>query len=293
MVDKHGGPALINIGDKNIVVGAQWNSEKKKKAFLLSLNLRVKANKEGRHFGAVYNVNADKKSKESHLQFALFQESEISEDALLGDVFIAKNASTWVKEKKDAPTIFIKSIENKESVTGEPNFWLTIIESDGSIANDHEGLLKDRFDLQNIIDTFLFTNSDIDVVIVDNDGASKSFAEDHLTIPEITLHWIPEVDFEKAIESSDAKVKRIYRPSKIKVKKVASVAAFAVLGISSWAAYSYYLQSEARDYFSNQAAINSTESSIDTLRDELKEFKSGSTWNDRSFREVTLEQFSK
>jgi uncharacterized protein YoxC len=287
MTDKQGRPYKLNIDGKNVLVGAPWNTERKQKGLLLNLSLRVKANKENRPHCAIYPL-ADGKST----QYLLLDEHELQDADVAADAVIAEKASEWFGIKRDAPLIFIYSHLTGNSVSSEPSFWLTIVENDNTISNTHTGLIEDRFSLREFIETLLITSSEINVISVDTDGATKAFLEDFDTEAVFKIKEITTETLTKALGQSTAKFKRIYKPSKIKIKKVGIVAGATVLTAFAAFGFSYLSQSTPFDYFDNEVRLQELKSKSSSVSDSMKEFKTGSTWDPRSYRFETMREFS-
>jgi hypothetical protein len=287
MTDKQGRPYKLDIDGKKVLVGASWDIERKQKGLLLNLSLRVKANKENRPYCATYPL-ADGKST----QYLLLDERELQDVDVAADAVIAEKAGEWFGIKRDAPLIFIYSYLARGSVSSEPSFWLTIVESDNTISNTHTGLIDDRFSLREFIETLLITSSDINVISVDTDGATKAFLEDFDAEAIFNIKEITTETLTTAIGHSTAKFKRIYKPSKIKVKKVGIAAGIAALSVSAAFGFSYLSQSESFSYFDNEVRLQELKNKSSSVSNSMKEFKTGSTWDPRSYRFETMREFS-
>jgi hypothetical protein len=287
MTDKQGRPYKFDIDGKKVLVGASWNIERKQKGLLLNLSLRAKANKENRPYCATYPL-ADGAST----QYLLLDEHALQDSDVAADAVIAEKADEWFGIKRDAPLIFIYSHLTGKSVSSEPSFWLTIIESDNTISNTHIGLMEDRFSLREFIETLLITSTEINVISVDTDGATKAFLEDVDTDAIFNVKEISIETLTKAIENSTVTFKRIYKPSKIKVKKVGVAVGIAALAVSAAFGLSYISQSEPFEYFDNKARLQELEMKSSNVSDRMKEFKTGKTWDPRTYRFETMRGFS-
>jgi hypothetical protein len=286
---------ILRIGNRDVVVGGAWETESKYSGLLLKLSVRAKAASQQKHFASVYQPNKDLKGS----QYALYGDAQETEGLIAGDATIASNIPKWLKaarqsaETKDRPVIFIFSISKEEDSVAESRFWMLPVEANGLISSESQAVLNDRYSLNEAINLFALTTEKFDIIHVDTDGETTSFFSEHETrVPEgCLLTSITEEMLEKAFKESPFAINRIYKPSKIKVKKVAMVAGAVCITVVVAFSLSYLTQKEAIDYFSETEKRELSEKKSDSLKNKIKGLREGQYWDDTSYRKATLEQF--
>ncbi len=280
----------VQIDGVDVSVGAEWEVERKYSGALLKLSIRGKASTSKKYYAAIHKVN-ESKGKERLTQYTL---ASIEDDSILvsGEFAVAKNIEKWCGGKLKRTTIFIKSIPRENSMA-EPRFWITPIEVDGRISSGDSQLVNDRFGLNDVLSVFGITNDDFNVVIVENDGDAKIFVDEKC--PDISAKMevtvISESDLKDALSDKDCHYTRVYKPSKIKIKKVGSVAGVCTALTVGLFAFSYLSQKEGVDYFSQTEHLEKLDEKKDEYQDLSKGLKSKKNWDARTYRKATLSQF--
>jgi hypothetical protein len=286
---------ILSIGNRDVVVGGAWETESKYSGLLLKLSVRAKAASQQKHCASVYQPNKDLKDS----QYALYGDAKATEGLIAGDATIANNIPKWLKtgrqsaEVKDRPVIFIFSIPREENSVAESRFWMLPVEANGLISSESQSVLNDRYSLNAAISLFALTTENFDIIRVDTDGETTSFlSEQETRIPDGCLVTsITEEMLEQAFKNSTFIIKRIYKPSKIKVKKVAMVASALCITVVAAFCLSYITQKEAINYFSETEKRELLERKSDSLKNKIKGLREGTYWDDASYRRSTLEQF--
>lgn len=285
---------IIQIGERSVIISSKWEMEKRVEGPLLSLSLRSKAAKSGLHYAVTHAVSS-KKGKQDSTQYSLLSESEANAklELLAGEPIIAENVKKWVPEdKQDAHSVFIYSIGNDPGLNAfDSKYWILAIDPSGRIESESQFIVDDRYALKEALDIYSITTESFNVIHVQNDNFINDFLNDNLGTFTSTF-TIPLKDFVGAFNNSDDKIKRIYKPSPFKAKKVAIVSGAIAASAIAWMGYSYISQSESFDFFESQERVEELDSRNKELRELASSLKtSNSSWSNDSFREETLNQF--
>ena len=307
---------FIKFGEREMLIGNAWQTERKLKGALLKLQLRHKASESNAHYSFFSEVQSLGKTSS---QYSLVELDESnSKGVVSGDLVVAKNAKSWVPDEyrsKNKSTVFIYSI-GSDSLLSEPEFWIVAVTDSGLIHEEVKCKADDRYALADTLRLFGFVNS-FNVVHLVTDGAVKSFLkenkdeysfvsfddekeknndilgddddDDSLT----RIFTITEDKFSESIsKTSGIEAKRIYKPSKIKVKKLGIGIGTAAALIGLWFSYSFISQKEAIDYFETsnlESELIEKSKTHSSLAKDLK--NSSSKWDNETFRSETLNQF--
>lgn len=306
-------PQFLEFNGSRLLIGSYWVHETKIKGALLNLFLRKKASDINLHYGVVQSIESKTGSSNMYTLFGINEEEESLKSLVHGDLIVANNIKKWLPkvggdERTPANTIFVHSLNTKD-VFSEPEFWAVAVDGNGVIQSDLPAISGDRHSLKNALSVYSLVTPP-NIVYLNTDGATKSFFKEHHE--ELFLNLNPSQDFissnsssmvfeinedefNNAIkEAAPKSIKRIYKPSQLKVKKVGISLGLITGLVCSWFGYSYISQMESTSYFENTVKEEELSSKTRLHADIAKDLKGSSKkWDNESFREETLSQFIK
>ena len=304
-------PKFLHIGGADLMVGSKWSVDRKIKGTLLNLFIRKKASDLDLHYGTSDLVETKSGHASMYTLFDFDEDERSLKKTINGDLLVAKNINKWLpkdikKSFEAASTIFVHSLEAND-IHSEPHFWIVSVDSEGVIQSDITPIQDSTYSLKNAIQAHMYITPP-NIVYLNTDGPTRSFFKEHEKALSLTVNpskdfikeninsmafEIDEADFVDAIgEVKGQQIKRVYKPSQLKVKKLGvGVGVLSVL-VSSWFGYSYVSQMESFSYFNNEAKQSELQAKMKEHADIGKELKGSSTkWDEESFREETLKQF--
>ena len=286
---------VVSFSGRRTAIGSSW-TQTASKGIKLSFEIRKIASTSGQHFAYTYKPGGDSSSLE--VQYATFDNEMCEVPTIIGEAAIARNINSWVKGQTNSnnPRLFIKSLP-RETAYSPSRFWVVPVEKNGRISIEDLKIARDSHELNSWWDAASLTNDQFTFVVVQNDGESKNFVdgiqsslkEQYDEVDPIVV--IAEDTFSKALDPDELTIKRVYRPSKIKVKKVAVFVSAAVIGVTSLMGLSYITQSDSRDFFENDDFRTHVSSKISDYGNYMKDYKGSSYWTDESYRKETIENF--
>lgn len=282
----------INVGEHSLLIGSQWQTESKLKGVLFSLALRSRAQSAGMHYAASFS--ADPKGA---LQYALISPTGGEKQLYSADMIVAKNAAQWAPKDDNSLTVFVKSIpvENNDFSSA---YWICAVNLDGTLLSGGKHIAENDAELVEMLNLLSLTYDQFTFLSVDRDYPLQSFFaenEHRLSISGTAPHHhITEDEFEMAVKKGldDAAFRQVYKPSRLKPKKIGlsiGITAAIILGLTG---RSYLAQSDSIEYFEKSGSYQAVSSDKSSYEKKMNEIKlSAKKWDDRTFRKVTLDQF--
>lgn len=284
---------VIQIGERKVLIGSRWDLEDRAVGPLLNLSLRSKASKNGLHYASTHSLSKNTKTGATQYTFLSEQDVNSESELLIAESIIASNIKNWInKEYLDSSTILIYSIRDSEVINSfDSKFWILPIDSTGRIESENQSIVSDRYSLKESLDLYSITTEKFNIIYVEKD----TFVADVINEYDGELNSstvIPLKEFVKVFNESEYQIKRIYKPSPFKAKKVAIVSSAIAASFIAWAGFSYLSQIESFDFFENPEKVAKLSEKKNSLRDLASSLKSSSSsWTNESFREETLNQF--
>lgn len=282
----------IKVGEHTLLIGSQWQTENKLKGVLFSLALRSRAQSAGMHYATSFAVGT-----KGALQYSLLTSTGGEKQLYSADMIIAKNAVHWVPKDDNALTVFVKSIPvaNNEFSSA---YWVCAVNLDGTLLSGGKHIAENDAELVEMLNLLCLTYDQFRFLSIDRDYPLQSFFaenEHRLSISGTAPHHhITEDEFELAVKKGleDAIFRQVYKPSRLKPKKIGlSIGVVAVITLAL-TARSYLAQSDSIEYFENSGSYQSVSSEKSAYDKQMNEIKlSAKKWDDRTFRKVTLDQF--
>lgn len=273
----------VKIGESTLLVGLDWQKVDPKSRLLLPLAIKRLAIDANKHFA---DTNIVEKSEDSptRYQYVLIEESELPES---GKVATGARFALSCKEKyttKDGQAfVFIKMVEGGR-------YWLSAITSRGEYLNEYETIVRDRFELGDKLEELSLTET-VNFSYLETESAIKGLVNRFLGDEDFSETVIPKSDIE-ALLNSTIEIKRVHKPSKIKVKKIGAGAFVAVAVAAGLFGWSYTTQTDAFSYLENESNIRDAERKESRFSKLITKSKTSSkSWSDESFRDATLDQF--
>lgn len=271
-----------------LLIGMNWATEASFHQLAFRLSLRTKAHKEGKHWSSFSEIKSAKDKKTTQYQFCLCEDPE-SQGAISGALMLADNITKLTGENKGKTTVFIKTIEDELSGFGEQKYWITAISPEGKILSEFDVVVNDRFGLQAVIDDIAITE-DIRFALIQEEAELVTFVSQNQDV-EIEITQITLADYSKVVTGYNNLVIRVFKPSKIKVKKVGAILGVATTVASLFFSYSYLQQKDAIGLFGDYELAENHMQETRELSDIMKNLKGSSKWTPEEFRKTTLKQF--
>ena len=301
----------IAIGGKPFLVSTTWTTVEKYSSLTFPLQVRSKASESGKHYGVVNT--STKKATFQYGQYTLLGLEEGQTLCPSLDLLTAKYARDWVRgffEKKlekdawqesdlDSTKLLITTADNTSSSFAPAEFIVSLVSPHGQISEidaGRESRAFDSMDLSELLETEFQLDDNISIIVIDDDGEAHTLAKtviDNLGFDaDKKLVVITRPTFEKAAQDKDLLPKRIYKPSKIKVRKIGIVAAAVSLAVVGWLGVSYLNQGDAQSYFENGPKWSKLQQQRKDYDDLNEDLSSGSKyWDDRTYRKDVLGTF--
>jgi hypothetical protein len=298
MDDKlRGYESLIAIGGVNFLLGMTWNTEQQRHPILFKIKLKSIAQKSGMHYGVSTSLGSNAIEKMESFQFSLCHEPDIDDDKdnISGAQFIAENVHKWTKKEVGKTSVFIKRLDDLSNGFGEENYWVTVTSDKGQIIGEFDTIIKDRFSLISLLEDIAITE-DIVFSILDTDAELRkeinTYAQ-RMAIPddELVIYTIEQPVFDNAARKHSNKISVIYKPSKIKIKKIGVVAAFITVSTTLFMAFSYITQIESILSLGDSQLSEKMQIKESQYSKLMREFKPSSQWTPEVYRKTTLESF--
>jgi hypothetical protein len=273
----------VKIGQSTLLVGLDWLKVEPKARLLLPLAIKRLASEGDKHF-ADTNFVEKTDDAQARYQYVLIDESDaLSEDKVVTGARFALSCKEKYSKKENQAFVFIKIIDNGQ-------YWISAITSRGEFLNEYEIVVKDRFELADKLEELSLTES-VNFSYLETESAIKGLINRFIDDDEFSETIIPSEDIASILASTE-EVKRVYKPSRIKIKKIGS-AALAIgavtLGFFSW---SYMSQIDAFSYLENDSLIKDAKNNESKYSKLISKSKTSSkNWSDESFRDATLDQF--
>jgi hypothetical protein len=279
-------PPIIELAERRLIIGATWERFDKKPLPLETLKLRKAAQDSENHWGMSHHVSIE--DAPNATEYTLIDEPEEEGDTpLFGAPIISQHINEWVSNDEGNTLAFIMPVV----FNGAEYFWLVAVTPKGMIAPEFDLVVKDRYELEESIDILLLTE-ELSFVTLDDDNISRSVI-DRFTEGKGPIGTISRETLAAAIEGgSQFALKRFYRPSKIKVKKLGLSIAGTVIATGLWAGYVTTSQSDEHAHFdNNRGEFLSASKNAREIKTELKSSKGKKTWGAEEFKEKTLTEF--
>jgi hypothetical protein len=284
-------PETVLFGSTKVVINGDWTVEPKYNKYLFGLMVNNNASKAGKHYAAT--LQSKEGSTNKFGQFALFDSDAVIDSTVSGELVVANNLTKWLGHTPDCISVFIRSI-------GEPSgsntrYWICGIDSRGQIETNSKFIVNDRFELQKLIDIYVITSEKINIISVEDDGATKKFITEYSSsMGEINLVHITGEMFLGSFDESlteHCRIFRAYKPSKVNLKSLAIITAASAITVTSWLVYSYISQSASLDFFSNNQFFEQIRQDNDSSQVVAEDLKTKKNWDYDSYRNATLSQF--
>lgn len=273
----------IGESESTLLVGLNWEKVDPKSRLFLPLAIKRLAIESNKHF-ADTNIVEKAEDSPARYQYVLVDESDIPENSkvVTGARFaLACKEKYTVKENQ--AFVFIKIIDGGR-------YWISAITSRGEFLNEYETVVRDRFELGDKLEELSLTET-VNFAYLKTEAAIKGLVNRFLSDEDFSETSIPDEDIE-SILSNTAELKRVHKPSKIKVKKIGTGAFAAVAVTAGFFGWSYMSQSDAFSYLEDASKIRDAERQESRYSKLITKSKTSSkTWSDESFRDATLDQF--
>ncbi|MEG3764894.1 hypothetical protein [Alteromonas sp. 14N.309.X.WAT.G.H12] len=299
------------IGGKPFLVSTNWNTVEKYNRLIFPLQLRAKASELGRHYAVVNR--SDKKANHQYGQYALLR---VGSGQLLSpslDLVAARHAQEWVTAHFEANTgkvdrnesdlnstkILITTVDNKGSSFAPAEYVVSMISPQGEIAYIDSGRSLrtfDSIDLADLLETEFQLDENITLLVIEDDSEAINFAHSVLHGQQLEIEKklaiVKREAFDSAALNSDFLPTRVYRPSKIKIKKVGFFAAAGALLTAGWLGFSFLNQLDAEEYFTDSASWGDIQEAREYYKGVSATLDPNSSyWDDRTYRNDVLDAF--
>ncbi|APD91938.1 hypothetical protein BM525_18830 (plasmid) [Alteromonas mediterranea] len=301
----------IFIGGTPFWAPLVWTNVEKYSSLTFPLQVRAKASESGMHYGVVNS--SPKKSNFQYGQYSLLALEDDQEAYPSLDILTATHARDWVREyfksnfnddewdesDLDTTKLLITTIDNTSSGFSPAEFVVSLVSPSGQVSDidaSRGSRVFDSIDLSELLETEFQLDDNISIIVIDDDGEAATLAKSivenlHFDVKR-KLAIIPRPAFEKAALNPELKPKRLYKPSKIKVKKLGVIAAAVALATCGWLGFSYLSQSSADDFFSDPSYWSNIQKQMKAFDDKSDELGSSSKyWDDRTYRNDVLSSF--
>jgi hypothetical protein len=284
-------PEVVLFGSTKVVINGDWDIEPKYNKYLFGLMVKNNANKSDKHYAAT--LQSKDGSNHKFGQFALFDYESVIDSTISGELVVANNLTKWLGHAPDCITIFIRSIGELSGTN--TRYWVCGIDSRGQIETNSKLIVNDRFELQKLIDIYVITSEKVNVISVEDDGATKKFiTEDSHSMDDLNLVYITGEMFLSSFDESlteQCRILRVYKPSKVSLKALAIITTAGAIMATSWLAYSYISQSASLDFFSNNIFFEKTRQDNGSSQTIAEDLRTKKHWDYDSYRNETLSQF--
>ena len=288
-----------------------WTNVEKYSSITFSLQVRSKAAEAEMHYGVVNS--SPKKANFQYGQYSLLALEEDQEAYPSLDMLTATHARDWVRDyfklnfnddewsesDLDTTKLLITTIDNMSSGFAPAEFVVSLVSPTGQISDidaSRGSRTFDSIDLSELLETEFQLDDNISIIVIDDDGEASTLAKSivenlHFDVKR-KLAVIPRPAFESAAKNPDLKPKRLYKPSKIKVKKLGVIAASAAIATCGWLGFSYLSQSSANDFFTDHSYWSNVQKQMKAYDDKSDELGASSKyWDDRTYRNDVLSTF--
>lgn len=273
----------VKIGQSTLLIGLDWLKVEPKTRLLLPLAIKRLASEGEKHF-ADTNFVEKSEDTQARYQYVLIDESETidSEKVATGARFTLACKEKY-KSKEGQAFVFIKIIDGGQ-------YWISAITSRGEFLNEYEIVVRDRFELADKLEELSLTET-VNFSYLETESAIKGLINRFLDDEDFSETVIPSDDLESILSSTE-EIKRVYKPSKIKIKKIGSAALALGAALSGFFGWSYITQMGAFSYLEDEVLIKDAQRNESKYSKLISKSKTSSkNWSDETFRDETLDQF--
>lgn len=168
-----------------------------------------------KHF-ADTNFVEKSEDTQARYQYVLIDESyALADEKVVTGARFALSCKEKYSKKENQAFVFIKIIDNGQ-------YWISAITSRGEFLNEYEIVVKDRFELADKLEELSLTET-VNFSYLETESAIKGLINRFLDDDDFSETVIPSDDLESILSVTD-EIRRVHKPSRIKVKKIGSVA---------------------------------------------------------------------
>lgn len=268
-------------------IGGKWSSYTPKyplPTFILASNL---AKKEQLPFGAYISIKKGAKNSSNSIQLVMSKD-EPKDLTPFGALGVAFNHNKWPNYKGDKTTVLILTVEQN----GRSFYWINAIAPSGHVVNQFERLIDNIYEIPQTLTEIELTETP-HYYYSQGDVAVAALLEQHKenSLGGYDSDAVPVALITSSISDQKAKPKRLYKKSKVELKRAGLVSASVASVVAAGFLYSHINTHEASAWLSNEdlkTEISTAKRDLQQLSDKFKPSKS---FTPITYKETTIEQF--